>query len=337
MKPIAHLIFNPVAGQGNSERELATIENLLSPELELKIYQTTPEISAEDLASQSISQQAELLIVSGGDGTVSAVAGKLVNTGIPLGIVPRGTANAFANALGIPTDITNACQTILAGRTQAIDLATCNGHPMMLLVGIGLEANTIEAASREAKDRFGILAYLMAGIQQLQEMELFEVTIETESTVITCEATAITIANAAPATSILAQGSNEVVYDDGLLDLTIFAPASKISALTASYHLLQSALQNRATDRDDIGYLRARTARITTNTPQKVVIDGEIIEAESFGKSGLYPVEVSSIPQGLTVFVPRNAPEVPEQHLSGLPNLKVKQLSDNTLWGKMID
>ena len=149
MKPIAHLIFNPVAGQGNPDRELEIIKELLSEQLELKIHQTTPEITAEELTIQAISAQAELIIASGGDGTVSAVAGKLANTGIPLGVIARGTANAFANALGIPTDITNACETILAGHTQPIDLATCNGDPMMLLAGIGLEANAIAAASRE--------------------------------------------------------------------------------------------------------------------------------------------------------------------------------------------
>lgn len=321
MKPLAYLIFNPVAGQGNCDQELALIESLLSPEFELKIHQTTLTASAEELVTQAISQQPQLVIASGGDGTLSAVAGKIVNTGIPLGVIPRGTANAFANALGIPTDITNACQSIIAGHTKAIDMATCNGYPMLLLAGIGLEANAIDAASREIKDRFGILAYIMAGIQQLQEMELFEITIETESTVITCEATAVTIANAAPATSILAQGFDEVVYDDGLLDITIFAPASKMAALMASYHLLQSALQNRATVREDIGYLRARTIRISMNSPQKVVIDGEIIEADS--------IEVITIPLGLNIFVPNNIAAAPQERLTGLPNLKVEQIAIN--------
>jgi diacylglycerol kinase family enzyme len=186
---------------------------------------------------------------------------------------------------------------------------------MLLLVGIGLEANAIDAASREAKNRFGILAYVMAGIQQLRSMELFEVKIETEATVITCQASAITVANAAPATSILAQGSDEVDYTDGLLDITIFAPENTLGALMASYHLLQSALLNRATVRDDIGYLRARTARITTNPPQKVVIDGEVIDAES--------IEIKSIPSGLNVFVAAVPVEEPSSRLSGLPNLIV--------------
>ena len=323
MQKTAHLIFNPIAGQGNPEQDLVTILDLLGAGLDVIIHQTTEEITAEDLTATAISQQADLVIASGGDGTVSAVAGKLVNTNIPFGVIARGTANAFANALGIPTDIPNACQTILQGNIQAVDLATCNGYPMLLLVGIGLEANAIEAASREAKNRFGILAYIMAGVQQLRQMELFEVTIETEETVVTCQASAITVANAAPPTSILAQGTEEVDYTDGLLDITIFAPVNTLSALMASYHLLQSALLDRATTRDDIGYLRARTAKITTNPPQKIVIDGEVIEADS--------IEIQSIPAGLDVFVAQVPVEEPESRLTGLPNLSVRTKDERSL------
>jgi YegS/Rv2252/BmrU family lipid kinase len=314
MKKIAHLIFNPIAGQGNAEQDLVTILDLLGAELDLIIHQTTEEITAEDLAATAISQRADLVIASGGDGTVSAVAGKLVNTNIPVGVIARGTANAFANALGIPTDIPNACYTILQGNIRSVDLATCNGYPMLLLVGIGLEANAIEAASREAKNRFGILAYIMAGVQQLRQMELFEVT---------CQASAITVANAAPPTSILAQGTEEVDYTDGLLDITIFAPVNTLGALLASYHLLQSALLDRATTRDDIGYLRARTAKITTNPPQKVVIDGEVIAAES--------IEIQSIPAGLKVFVAQVPVEEPQSRLTGLPNLSVRAKAERDL------
>jgi YegS/Rv2252/BmrU family lipid kinase len=323
MKKSAHLIFNPIAGQGDPEQDLATISELLGTELDLTIHQTTQDISAEDLAATAISQHADIVIASGGDGTVSAVAGKLVNTNISFGVIARGTANAFANALGIPTDIVNACQTILQGNTQTVDLAICNGYPMLLLAGIGLEANAIEAASREAKNRFGILAYIMAGVQQLRQMELFEVTIETEETVVTCQATAITVANAAPPTSILAQGTEEVDYTDGLLDITIFAPVNTLGALMASYHLLQSALLDRATTRDDIGYLRARTAKITTNPPQKIVIDGEVLEAD--------PIEIQSIPAGLNVFVARVEVEEPQSRLAGLPNLSVLDKTDRDL------
>ncbi|MGQ9871821.1 diacylglycerol kinase family protein [Leptodesmis sp.] len=154
----AHLIFNPIAGQGDSQQELALIRDLLEPHLNLHVLLTTPDISAADLAKKAIAANSDLVIASGGDGTVSAVAGELINTGIPLGIIPRGTANAFCLALGIPSAIAplrRSCQTLLTGQPRSVDAARCNGLPMILLAGIGYEAETVEKASRELKDRWG--------------------------------------------------------------------------------------------------------------------------------------------------------------------------------------
>lgn len=133
---VARLIFNPVSGQGNAEEELAFIKQMLEPAMNLAVHFTTPKVSAEQLAQEAIAAQADLIIASGGDGTVSAVAGELMGTDIPLGIIPRGTANAFAVALGIPARLTplrSACETILAGKTRIVDAARCNGLPMNVL------------------------------------------------------------------------------------------------------------------------------------------------------------------------------------------------------------
>jgi YegS/Rv2252/BmrU family lipid kinase len=311
----AYLIFNPVAGQGNSEQELALICSILQPELTLDIHFTTPEIDATALAHQAVKAGVEAVIASGGDGTISAATAALAGTQIPLGVISRGTANAFANALDLPIAIEAACETILAGATRTVDTATCNGLPMVLLAGIGFEAETVDLADRDSKDRLGIMAYVLAGIEQLRHLEHFDVEIETEDRIINVTASAITIANAAPATSILAQGAAGVVFDDGLLDLTIVSPATKVGAIAASYDLLTSALRGDAVQREDIGYLRARRFRVTTNPPQKVVLDGEII--------GDTPLDIECLPGGLTVYAPQVEEVQPVEKLEGLPNLTV--------------
>jgi YegS/Rv2252/BmrU family lipid kinase len=295
---VAHLIFNPVSGQGNSEQELALIQRILEPHVHLKIQQTTVEDCAEDFAQQAIADNADLVIASGGDGTVSAVAGALIGTGIPLGVIPRGTANAFAAAMGIPTTLTpirGACQTILAGKTRTVDAAYCNGKPMILLAGIGLEAEAVERADRESKDRWGVLAYLMAGWQQLDEQLLFETEIEIDGTVERFQAGAITIANAAPITSVLAQGIGQVVFDDGLLDVTIASASSKLEAIRTVVRLLGTALM-QPLESPNIVHMGAKRLKVSTTPPQKVVVDGEII--------GTTPIEVECFPGSLTVLVP---------------------------------
>ena len=317
----ACLIFNPVAGQGDSEQDLATIKKILEPEFDLDIQFTTPEVEAGELARKAIEDNAEIIIASGGDGTVSAVAEALIEKDIPLGAIARGTANAFANALGIPDTIEEACQVIVDGATKKVDTGICNGKPMVLLAGIGFEAETVDDADREAKNSMGMLAYVMSGFKQLREFEKFATIIETDEKIIEVDANAVTIANAAPPTSILAHGTAGVIYDDGLLDVTIVTPQTRASAIAISYHLLQTASNDEAAERDDIGYLRTKWVKVITDPPQKVVLDGEII--------GTTPIEVECIPNGLTVFTPKKYIEQEAERLEHLAGIKIRKKSDD--------
>ena len=295
----AHLIFNPVSGQGNAKEDLNLIKELLEPHLHLEVHQTTPDINPEELAQQAISDKADMIIASGGDGTVSAVAGAIIDTNIPLGIIPRGTANAFAMALGITAQITpirRACEIILAGKTRVIDAARCNDKPLILLAGIGFEAETVAQADREAKSRWGSLAYIVAGWQQLDRQKLFEAEITIKEETKTFQAGAITVANAAPLTSILAQGKGEVIADDGLLDVTIATAETRLQAVISMLGMLESALVRKNTELENVVHFRTNQISIRANPPQKVVLDGEII--------GTTPLEIVSIPKGLTVFAP---------------------------------
>jgi diacylglycerol kinase (ATP) len=298
---IAHLIYNPVAGQGDSQQELDLIKQLLRPHMSLHVHKTTPHVEPEELVNRAIAAGADIVIASGGDGTVSAVAGALIETHVPLGIIPRGTANAFAVALGIPRLLTirNACQIILAGNTRKVDAARCNGLPMILLAGVGYEAETVELASRELKDQWGAMAYLMAGWQLLDEHGLFDATIEAEGDIQEIQAAAITVANAAPATSVLAQGGGQVLFDDGLLDITIAAAETKLQAVTTMLRMLGAALVQSESQQRNVVHGRARKIKITTDPPQKVVVDGEVI--------GTTPIDVECIPDGLTVLAPNAA------------------------------
>jgi YegS/Rv2252/BmrU family lipid kinase len=295
MTPRACLIFNPSAGPGDPMADLGAIREVLESEIKLDISPVR-EVSPSQLAFQAIERSPEIIIASGGDGTVSAVAEALMGTEIPLGVIPSGTGNAFARALSIPTDIKDACKTILTGTRRKIDIGLCNSKPMILLSSIGFEAKTMEKTDRRAKKRFGFLAYILAGINQLRHLDCFTADIETGEQTINLRASAITIANAAASISMLAQGPPGVIMDDGLLDVTIVNPANRKNAIFAAYHLLLSGFTGTAPNRDDIQYFRAKSVRVNTKPPQKVALDGSM--------NGTTPVEVNCIPGGLTVIVP---------------------------------
>ncbi|WP_254568750.1 YegS/Rv2252/BmrU family lipid kinase [Oscillatoria sp. HE19RPO] len=292
----ACLIFNPCSGNGDPEAELRQIFSLLEPEIKLDIRYTKADLEPSQLAQEAVARGVDLVIASGGDGTVSAVAEALINTEIPLGVIPRGTANAFASALGIPINIPDACQTILSGLIRAIDTATCNGKPCILLTGVGWEAETVEQADREAKNWFGVMAYLVAGIEKLWDIQSFEVELEMEGEISRLRAIAVTVANAAPATSVLAQGPGGVIPDDGLLDVTILSTQTEMSTLGAISSLMTGALRGVASQHNDVLYLRTNRIKVTTTPPQKVTVDGEL--------RGTTPVEIECVPLSINVMVP---------------------------------
>ena len=136
----------------------------------------------------------------------------------------------------------------------------------------------------------------MAGWQQLDEQQLFEAEIEIEGKTKSFQAGAITVANVAPPTSVLAQGIGEVVADDGLLDITIATVDNKLHAVTTMLSMLGAALIKTSAELDNIIHLRSPKVKISALPAQKVVLDGEII--------GNTPLEIECLPQSLTVFAP---------------------------------
>ncbi|MEL6551832.1 MAG: YegS/Rv2252/BmrU family lipid kinase [Cyanobacteria bacterium J06621_11] len=311
-----YLIFNPVSGQGDAATELAIIREEIESKTSLTVLETRPEMSARKLADEAIAQGADCIIASGGDGTVSTVAGAILNTETCLGIVPRGTANAIAAAFGIATDLRTACQTVLEGIPRKIDMASCNGEPLMLLAGVGLEADVISQANRQLKNKMGTAAYILSAFRQVRELSVFKVQLETPSRIISVEASGVTVANVAPPTSVLAQGPSDVLPYDGLLDVTIFSPEGTGGAIAASYSLFQSAVNKRSTQREDVGYFRCSAVKITTEPPQEVVLDGEIV--------GQTPIDIQCIEQGITLMTPENGGTFnPLEKLEGLPGLEI--------------
>jgi YegS/Rv2252/BmrU family lipid kinase len=292
----ACLIFNPTAGQGDPVEELVKIREILEPKLNLDIIPSHKGISTLELTQQAISKDAQIILIAGGDGTISSAAEALIGIKIPVGIIPRGTVNAFAKALNIPIDIKAACETILSGKPRIVDTAICNGKPMIVLTGIGLEADTIKQTNRQLKNHFGMLAFIIAGIQELRKLKIFKTYIETESQIINCQAVAVTIANTAASTSLLAHGPAGVIADDGLLDVTIFAPRNQNNAFFAAYNLLRSGFTGNAIIRDDVQHFRTNYVTVKTEPMQQVSLDGDSL--------GITNVEINSLPQSFTILVP---------------------------------
>lgn len=291
----AGLIHCPGGGSASDEAHTRAVA-LLGEHFELTVYTCEEGGDPATLARAALADGAQLLVAQGGDGTTSAVASVASEGGATLGVVPAGTANSIAGHLGIPKDVDGACAVIVAGHERVVDTSTANDRTMVLLAAIGLHAQAIVEADPERKRRFGPLAYVIEGLVQARALTPFTATLEADGVVHEVSACAVTIANMAPRTTLLAQGPDRVVDDDGLLDVTLVHFDGFAEALVTALHLATSAFGETAATRDNIGHFRARSVRVVTHEPQTLMIDGEA--------AGSGPLHVVSRPRSLRVRVP---------------------------------
>ncbi|MFP3854453.1 MAG: diacylglycerol/lipid kinase family protein, partial [Anaerolineales bacterium] len=141
---------------------------------------------------EAVQWGADLIAVYGGDGTVSATAASMKGLDLPLAILPGGTGNVMATELAMPMDLRTACRQLLeANHVRRVDVGTVNGRPFILRVGVGLEAEMVNQADDQQKNRLGSLAYGLSALAALQDPSesMYRLNIdgdEIESSAVTC-------------------------------------------------------------------------------------------------------------------------------------------------------
>ncbi|BDX01443.1 diacylglycerol kinase catalytic subunit [Marinomonas pontica] len=309
----AWLIANPVSGTRQWEEQKDVILRYLSAYFDVTVKTTTPDISGTDLAKEAVKASPDMIIACGGDGTVTEVAAAMVGTHIKLGIIPFGTANALSHVLcgtmSKVAPIESICLNLIDGCEQRIDTATCNDELMLLLAGVGFEQQMIEKADRSKKNTSGQLAYLKGLWEAIGQNEVYEFTIQlNDDEPFTITTPSLTIANAAPITTLLAQGKGVPDIMDGELDLTWLDPERMQILNLAELAMLGLGDQNENSDlskdnnspESNNGIFHRSAQRVTVDISQvgHYVVDGEVREAKT--------LEVVVRPKSLSVIVPES-------------------------------
>ena len=280
IKNKAILIANPVSGTKLWQEKEHLIVARLSSYYDLKILTTNKETNGITLAKHAIKEQPDIIIACGGDGTVAEVASVLVNTQCKLGIIPLGTANALAHVLmGISSKfipVEQACDLIIDGQTSLMDTAYCNDELVLLLAGIGFEQSMIEKADREAKNKSGQLAYLNGFFQAFGEQKSQSLTVKLDDNEPQEICTnSFIVANAAPFTTLLAQGGGQPNHNDGLLDVNWLTPNKDdfTTVLSIAELMFSSITQTHLAINSH--HTNAKRVEITAEDEIRYVLDGE--------------------------------------------------------------
>ncbi len=136
-------IINPISGIKGRRRLDKKIEKFFSKrDFELLKHYTAYPSHALELAEKAVKEGPVLIVAAGGDGTINEVARALINTGIPLGVIPLGSGNGFARHFNIPFNINNALKLLIDGDSISVDVGYMNGIPFFCTAGIGFDAET---------------------------------------------------------------------------------------------------------------------------------------------------------------------------------------------------
>jgi YegS/Rv2252/BmrU family lipid kinase len=214
---------------------------------------------------------APMVIVGGGDGSLSCAVDELVDRDCVFALLPLGTANSFARTLGIPLDLNGAIETIATGRRRRIDLGVLDGDYFANSAAIGLSPMIGDGIPPKLKKYLGRFGYLSWAIWCLLRFRPFRLTVDAGEGPVTLDAVEVRIANGSYHGGV--EVTEEANVDSG--EIVVQAVAGR-RTLSLVWNWIATLLRLPAR-RETLETFRGRLIRIETHPSLPISIDGEVL------------------------------------------------------------
>lgn len=259
------LLYNINAGKGHIARRvegLIAIFREAGIELRSKLinFNVNPFEGDED---------AEIAVICGGDGTINYVVNSMRALGLNpvLGIIPAGTANDFANSLGMPRNIFKAARQIANGRDTKVDCGVVNGYRFVNVLSFGVLTTTSQRTSDKEKHLVGKLAYLRVGSRDLRTMHRIPLIIRINGEEFSTDAVMFLALNGKSAGHFPLAPS--AMVDDGMLDVLIMEYGKPVRTC---WNMMRYLLGNKPSA---VRYMRSNRIEILSDICERTDVDGQ--------------------------------------------------------------
>lgn len=246
-----------------------------------------------ELLLSQVENGANLVIVGGGDGTLSDCAEQLAGTSVAMGVIPLGTGNTLARSLGIPLDLEGAANTLAAGHIITMDVGRANGKAFLNSVTLGLSSEIAHALDSKIKKKLGILAWPIIGFKVFARHRALTLRVRSAERSYTVRTHQLVVANGRYIAGPVAS-SPDAAINDHTLDVFVLGKDSKKS-------LVKTALQwltGRHTESKEAKFFQTKSLRIESLRGRVPAdLDGEIDEYT--------PLDITIEPNALRVVVPK--------------------------------
>lgn len=216
-------IYNPNSGKGQIKAKLAEILDIfVKAGYELTVYPTQAYMDAYKQVV-AFSDDYSLLVCSGGDGTLDEVVSGMMKRKIriPIGYIPTGTTNDFANSLRIPKNMLLAAETAVHGATFHCDVGAFNKDTFVYIAAFGLFTDVSYQTKQEIKNVLGHLAYVLEGVKRLYSVPSFHIKVTHDDVVIEDEFVFGMVTNSRSVGGFRNMVGTNVVFDDGEFEVTL--------------------------------------------------------------------------------------------------------------------
>lgn len=266
-------IFNPYSGKAQIKNKLLEIVDIMvKAGYEVTIYPTQARADALNLV-QKWAKKYDLVVCSGGDGTLDeAVSGMMLSEKkVPLGYIPAGSTNDFANSLKIPKDMVKAAKAAVSGKKFACDVGKFNDSFFIYVAAFGIFTAVSYKTSQEWKNILGHAAYILEGAKSLHEITSYHMRVEYEDQVIEDEFIYGMITNSNSVGGFKNMTGKNVLLDDGKFEVTLIRKPKNLVELNE----ILASLSNMIDDTDAIYSFKSDC--ITFYAEEKVpwTLDGE--------------------------------------------------------------
>lgn len=293
------ILLNPSASQ--ARKKLTRIRGILADSDLLEGAEVEPCEGWEEgrrAARRAAEDGYRLVVAAGGDGTVNSVVNGLMAVPAPrpiLAVLPLGTGNDLARSLAVPGDLDEGLEALTGGSVRALDVLKVELEDEIRYCANvsagGFSGRVDEDLTDEAKERWGPVAYLMTALEQVTQVESFDVVLSADEGTREMSACNVVVANGRWAAGGIPVAP-EAVMNDGLMDVVALAsaPVAKLGVVAA----LMAA--GRHLEHELVTTFRTKKLCVRSETPIRFNVDGELL-----GAGGAIGFEI--VPGALRVLV----------------------------------